>query len=164
MHRIALCLLGCSLAFGALAQTQSQVEPTQSPSPPPGARPDTPAPASQQFKAMDRNNDGLVSGSEFDDVARSMFDAMDADQDDRVTVQEMEAARQRVAGRALSAAAVAARKIRAIDVNADGVLSRTEHRDAATGMFQEADQDDDGNLTTQEFDAAYGDILGSLAA
>ena len=148
----------------ALAQ-QSQVEPTQSPAAPPGARPDKPAPASLQFKAMDRNNDGLVSSGEFEDVARSMFDAMDADGDDSVTLEEMETARRKLDGRAAAlSASAAARKIRAIDTNADGVLSSTEHQAAAAELFRDADQDSDGNLSTQEFEARYAEVLASLAA
>ena len=58
----------------------------------------------------------------------------------------------------------AARKIRAIDTNADGVLSSTEHQAAAVELFRDADQDSDGNLTTQEFEARYAEVLASLAA
>ena len=167
-----LPLLLLALAAGPVAAqdpapAQTAPIPAQaqlSPSPPPDARPDRPSPASQQYRAMDGNNDGLVSSSEFEDSARSMFDAMDADKDDDVTLAEVEAARQRISGRVpgLSAGA-AARKIRAMDTNADGVLSRTEHRDAASAMFRSTDRDNDGNLTTQEFDAAYYEILAELA-
>ena len=114
---------------------------------------------------MDRNNDGLVSSGEFEDVARSMFDAMDADGDDSVTLEEMETARRKLDGRAAAlSASAAARKIRAIDTNADGVLSSTEHQAAAVELFRDADQDSDGNLTTQEFEARYAEVLASLAA
>ena len=81
-----------ALALAGTALAQSQVDPAPSPAPAPGARPDTPPPATQQYKAMDRNSDGLVSTGEFEDVARSMFDAMDADKDDNVTLEEMQAA------------------------------------------------------------------------
>ena len=163
---ITAALLCSSAAWAqqAPATQQSQVEPTQSPAAPPGARPDTPPPASLQFKAMDRNNDGLVSSGEFDDVAKAMFDAMDGDGNDSVTLQEMEAARQKLHGRAPVSAEGAARKIRAIDTSADGVLSRSEHRDAAARLFQEADADSDGNLTTQEFEARYVEVVARLAA
>jgi hypothetical protein len=171
MRNLSLVLITATLALGpaawaqqAPATRQSQVEPTQSPAAPPGARPDTPPPASLQFKAMDRNNDGLVSSGEFDDVAKAMFDAMDGDGNDSVTLQEMEAARQKLRGRAVVSAEGAARKIRAIDTSADGVLSRSEHRDAATRLFQDADADKDGNLTTQEFEARYAEVIASLAA
>jgi Ca2+-binding EF-hand superfamily protein len=112
---------------------------------------------------MDRNGDGRVSTGEFEDVARAMFDAMDGDKDDNVSVQEMEAARQRIAGRVAIGSTAAARRIRDLDVNGDGVLSRTEHRDAATRLFQDADLDDDGNLTTQEFETRYAEVVASLA-
>jgi hypothetical protein len=171
MRNLSLALITATLALGpaawaqqAPATRQSQVEPTQSPAAPPGARPDTPPPASLQFKAMDRNNDGLVSSGEFDDVAKAMFDAMDGDGNDSVTLQEMEAARQKLRGRAVVSAEGAARKIRAIDTSADGVLSRSEHRDAATRLFQDADADKDGNLTTQEFEARYAEVIASLSA
>ena len=152
-----------ALAFAGGALAQSQVDPAPSPSPAPGARPDTPPPATQQYKAMDRNSDGLVSTGEFEDVARSMFDAMDADKDDDVTLEEMQAARQRVSGRVNIGPGVAARKIRELDTSDDGVLSRTEHRDAASLMFREADADNDGNLTTQEFETRYAEVLAGLA-
>ena len=152
-----------ALAFAGGALAQSQVDPAPSPSPAPGARPDTPPPATLQYKAMDRNSDGLVSTGEFEDVARSMFDAMDADKDDDVTLEEMQAARQRVSGRVNIGPGVAARKIRELDTNDDGVLSRTEHRDAASLMFREADADNDGNLTTQEFETRYAEVLAGLA-
>ena len=159
-------LVSMALVWGGAAfAQQSQTQPTQSPSPPPGARPDTPAPASLQFRAMDGNNDGLVSSGEFDDVARSMFDAMDGDDDDRVTLEEMEVARSKLDNRAVALSpGVAARKIRELDANADGVLSRTEHRDGASAMFRGADQDNDGNLTTQEFESRYAEVIASLAA
>lgn len=160
----ALACAGAAWAQQSPPTVQSQVEPTQSPAAPPGARPDTPPPASLQFKAMDGNNDGLVSSGEFDDVAKSMFDAMDGDGNDSVTLQEMEDARQKLHGRAAVSAEGAARKIRAIDTSADGVLSRSEHRDAATRLFQDADADKDGNLTTQEFEARYAEVIASLAA
>ena len=159
-----LACAGAAWAQQAPTQPPSQVEPTQSPAAPPGARPDTPPPASLQFKAMDGNNDGLVSSGEFDDVAKAMFDAMDGDGNDSVTLQEIEAARQRLHGRVAVSAEGAARKIRAIDTSADGVLSRSEHRDAATRLFHQADADNDGNLTTQEFDARYAEVIASLAA
>lgn len=161
---LALALGFAGTALSQQPTRQSQVEPSQSPAPPPGARPDIPPPASLQFKAMDRNNDGLVSSGEFDDVARAMFDAMDGDGNDSVTLAEMEAARQKLHGRAAVSAEGAARKIRAIDTSADGVLSRSEHRDAATRLFREADADNDGNLTTQEFEARYAEVIASLAA
>jgi Ca2+-binding EF-hand superfamily protein len=165
---VLVAALACAGVAGAQQvppTRQSQVEPTQSPAAPPGARPDTPPPASLQFKAMDRNNDGLVSSGEFDDVAKAMFDAMDGDHDDSVTLEEMEHARRKLDARApVLSAEAAARKIRAIDTSADGVLSRTEHRDAAAKLFQQADQDSDGNLTTQEFDATYAEVIASLAA
>lgn len=47
---------------------------------------------------------------------------------------------------------------------ADGVLSRSEHRDAATRLFHEADADNDGSLTTQEFEARYAEVIAGLAA
>ena len=158
---LALCL---GAAGAAAAQQPSQVRPTQSPAAPPGARPDTPAPASLQFRAMDRNNDGLVSTGEFEDVARAMFDAMDGDKSDDVTLEELQAARQRISGRVAIGSTAAARKIRDMDTNADGVLSRTEHRDAASRLFREADGDKDGNLTSQEFEARYAEVVASLAA
>ena len=166
---IAALMLAALACAGAVAAQQtpptrpSQVEPTQSPAAPPGARPGTPPPASLQFKAMYRNNDGVVSSGEFDDVARSMFDAMDVDGNDSVTLDEMEKARQKLRGVPVSADG-AARKIRTIDTNADGVMSRSEHRDAATRLFRDTDADSDGNLTTQEFEARYAEVVASLAA
>lgn len=171
MMRSSLVLLAAlGLCDMAAAQSstpptvQSQTVPTQSPAPPPGARGETQPPASLQYRAMDRNNDGLVSTGEFEDVARAMFDAMDADRDDSVSVAEMQAARQRIAGRVAISAGAAARRIRELDTNGDGVLSRTEHRDAAARLFRGADADSDGNLTSQEFEASYAQVIASLAA
>lgn len=162
--RAIVLVMALSFSTVGMAQ-QSQVTPTQSPESPPGARPEAPPPASLQFKAMDRNNDGLVSSGEFEDVARSMFDAMDADKDGNVSLEEMEGARRKLDARAPTlSAGVAARKIRELDANADGLLSRGEHKDGAGALFRSADQDSDGNLTTQEFEARYAEVIASLAA
>jgi Ca2+-binding EF-hand superfamily protein len=103
------------------------------------------------LRQLDRNGDGRVSRGEHADVARQMFDAMDADHDGKVTVAEMDAIRRDLYGPDRTAAA---RELAQVDDNHDGVLSAEEHA-AATGVtFDQIDTDHDGFLTRAELQAA----------
>jgi hypothetical protein len=50
-------------------------------------------------------------------------------------------------------------KIKAIDTNADGMLSADEHATGSKAMFEKMDADKDGTLTKAEFDAGHAAML-----
>lgn len=107
-----------------------------------------------EFQAMDSNNDGVVSSSEHEAYARRMFDLMDTNQDDQVTVAEVDASVGKVKGHAAGARDMnAAQRIRKRDVNADGIISWTEYAMGAAAKFREMDVDNNNQLTQQELDA-----------
>ena len=112
------------------------------------------AKATPEFKAMDSNKDGRISSSEHEVYARKTFDLIDANRDDKVTPDELDG-NHGVTGHAAGVRWLnAAQKIRNRDTNADGTVSQDEHATAARNKFIELDQDDNGELTQQELDAA----------
>ena len=79
------------------------------------------------------------------------FDAMDANDDGRVTADEMKAEKERTAPKAASAREMSAEeKIKAVDTNGDGMLSREEHETAIKTTFDEMDSNKDGSLSKSE--------------
>lgn len=132
---------------------------TSAPAPAPAVAADgKPTVAIAMFEGMDGNHDGVVATAEHEDAAGKMFDMMDTDANSNVTVAEMDAAHQKITGQAMPGAINSAQKIRAIDSNEDGILSRTEHDAGSAAMFQKMDGNSDGKLTQQEFDAGHAGL------
>jgi len=111
-----------------------------------------------EFDFVDSNDDGRISSGEHEVYARLLFDQMDADGDDRLTVEEImrdEAKFVRhvfTTGNLLGPAELGtAEKIQRIDANQDGVVSQTEHANAAAAKFQHMDINNDGELRPAEF-------------
>lgn len=111
----------------------------------------------RQFAMMDGNGDGRVTAEEHASGAAAMFATMDADGDARVTVAEMDAAQSKLGGDVRMASAD---KIRVVDGNADGLLSRDEHVEGARAMFGRMDADGDGALTRDELAAGHDVAMG----
>lgn len=151
---VALVFVSAGMA-GAQATTPTPAPAvTATPTPAPAVAADgKPTVAIAAFEGMDGNHDGIISTAEHEEVAGKMFDMMDADADGNVTVAEMDAAHEKITGQPRPGAINSAQKIKAIDSNADGILSQTEHASGSAAMFQRMDGNNDGKLTQQEFDA-----------
>lgn len=118
-------------------------------------------PAASEFRAMDANHDGKISGDEHATATKGMFATMDANKDGRVTPAEMDAAHERVTGeKAKTGDMASADKIKVIDKDGDGVLTAEEHATGSRSMFDAMDTDNSGALTEAELSAGRAKMLG----
>lgn len=113
-----------------------------------------------EFKRMDTDRNGRISGAEHTAGAKWMFEMMDANRDDKVTAREMTTAQRRVTGRKpkngdMSSAA----KIKVVDTDGDGVLSKQEHTAGSDMMFALMDTSKDGSITRAELAAGHASML-----
>ena len=116
---------------------------------------------SAEFELIDTNDDGRISSGEHEVYARQIFDEIDGEPgDDKLTVAEIMANESKfvrhvfTTGNILGPAEIStAEKIRRIDANRDGVVSQSEHADAAAALFQHLDLNNNGELSPEEFDA-----------
>ena len=109
----------------------------------------TGADVQHKMQAIDKNADGKISRDEAAAYPRlaKRFDAVDTDRDGFVTPQEMKAAH----------AKANAAKLKAIDTNGDGRLSRAEVDAKAPRLaknFDALDTNKDGYLSQEELVAA----------
>ena len=111
-----------------------------------------------EFDFVDTNEDQRISSGEHEIYARLLFDQMDADNDDRLTVREIMANESKfvrhvfASGNILGPAELSTlEKIQRIDANQDGVVSQTEHANAAAAKFQHMDINNNGELRIDEF-------------
>lgn len=116
--------------------------------------------AGDKFKLMDTNADGRVSKTEHSAAAQTMFARMDANNDGTVTVAEMEASHDEKKTSKLKfwdkkEKLSASEKISAVDLNADGQLTRAEHENASETMFTRMDTDNDGYLSKDECEKGH---------
>jgi hypothetical protein len=116
--------------------------------------------AAAEFNLVDTNDDGRVSSGEHEVYARQLFDQMDANGDDKLTVEEIMANERKfvrhvfTTGNLLGPAELTtAEKIQRLDTNADGVISQTEHATGAAAKFQKLDINNNGELSALEFEA-----------
>ena len=107
------------------------------------------------FKSMDTDGDGRVSRAEHAAGAKKMFDKMDANHDGFVTADEMSACRDMDADKPGKIEMSSAEKIKMLDTNGDGKLSRAEHEAGADAMFTKMDTDGDGYLSPAECAAGH---------
>ena len=105
----------------------------------------------QQAMQMDVNLDGTLSADEHEAGVDLAFDTLDADQDNFITADELEVARE---ARGSRSTASSTEGIAVLDIDRDGRLSETEHAAGAKGVFKEADASRDGNLSPEEIKAA----------
>jgi hypothetical protein len=119
-----------------------------------------PASASNEFAAMDTNGDGKVSRQEHAAGARKMFEVMDADGDGTVTAAEMDAAKPRITGRQPAPGELtSAEKIKVVDQDQNGALTRAEHAAASRNMFEKMDVNRDESLSAEEMAAGHATML-----
>lgn len=111
-----------------------------------------------EFDAIDTNDDGRVSSSEYEVYTRKVFDRIDANADDKLTSAEIMAAEDSFNRHVFTTGAMlgpaqltTAERIERIDVNRDGNVSQTEYANAAAAKFQAMDRDDNGELGLVEF-------------
>lgn len=150
---LTLALAGCRQ--NTPAPTPEAVTPEAVPTAPP---PTAPAPPRDGgFGRMDRNSDRRISAAEHTEGAATMFASMDADGTGNVTPAEMDKAQAAVQG---NSALSSADKIKAVDRNGDGLLSKSEHVAGATAMFGMMDTDGDGSLSAAEFKTGHEALLG----
>lgn len=140
----ALLLLPAALAVFAAAPTLAQER------------------AGAGFAGADVNNDGRLSRLEFDAVRETLFARVDANEDDRLTLQELRSLRPDDAPRArrrpdrdrLS-------RLRAIDRNNDRAVDIGEFRALGADRFAALDRNGDGFITRDEMaDLAEASGLG----
>ena len=121
------------------------------------AGPSTQSPDRSGFAAMDADGDGKLTAAEHSAAAAAMFGMMDGDSDSMVTTAEMDAAQASLGG---SANLSSADKIKAVDGNGDGTLSKDEHVRGSQAMFAKMDKDSNDSLSEEEFDAVHKAMLG----
>ena len=90
-----------------------------------------------------------------------MFATMDANGDGSVTVEEMDASQVAMGG---DTRMTSADKIKVVDTDSDGALTREEHEQGARTMFDQMDANHDGSLTQSELQAGHDARMGAQPA
>ena len=109
-----------------------------------------PATASGRFEALDRNRDGIVSKYEYD--SESAFTALDSDNNNRITAEEL----QVIFGPQRYGELSTTDRLRAADDNNDGELTDEELRRVVEMRFQGLDYNRDGSLDLDEMQSGFG--------
>ena len=104
------------------------------------------AEAQARFKAMDTDNDGKVSRSEFKGP-EALYNRLDANADGVIDDQEAAQAYRQMTARA------SLERLKRLDANDDGKITRDEYQGPAA-LFDRLDTDGDGTLTTEELNRA----------
>ncbi len=115
--------------------------------------------ADAMFKSMDTDGDGRISRTEHAAGAKKMFDKMDANHDGIVTAAEMTACHDMDGDKSAKDEMSSAEKIKVIDTNGDGQLSRAEHDTGTDTMFTKMDTDADGFLSPTECAAGHEKMM-----
>lgn len=105
----------------------------------------------QEARQMDTNLDGTLSADEHETGVEATFDSIDADEDDFITADELDAARE---AKGETTTQPTADRIAILDIDKDGRLSETEHAAGSKEAFKDADASTDGNLNPNEIKAA----------
>ena len=105
----------------------------------------------ERLKAADTNGDGMISKSEAAALPHlaANFDAIDANHDGQVTVDELHAFMKARHGE------FAKKGFATLDANGDGKVSRDEFLAQANARFDRMDANKDGVLTPDELKGAH---------
>jgi hypothetical protein len=109
-------------------------------------------PVSIMIKAVDTNRDGIVSATEHVAGAKAKFDAMDVDHNGQVTTVEMDAYRKKMGSTDDTSSAT---RIKAMDINNDGMVSAEEYAANSQKAFDAMDANHDGMLSEDEMRIGY---------
>lgn len=139
MKRSKVVVLGSSL-FAALGLLSGPVAYADSDSP------------SAKLKKMDSNGDGKVSADEHAKFATEHFREIDTNKDGVVSVSELDAVRE-LGGKAGPKQMSGTEKLKTMDTNGDGKVSADEYSSAKRAWFDEADINRDGTLSEMEISA-----------
>jgi len=110
----------------------------------------------ERFAAIDANEDGRVSPEEAAQNVESVFLAMDADDDDALTLAEYMAVRMGPGqgmnpNRQQAMQELKKSRFGKMDTNADGSVSRQEFLKSGEARFKASDLDKDGKVNPWEF-------------
>lgn len=112
--------------------------------------------ADQRFKALDTNEDGVLSKFEYNgDAAVRM---MDDDRNGLLSADELQA----FFGPEKEGVASAAERIVGVDLDDNGELSSEEIRRSLEVRFKWMDRNEDGNVDLDEYRAAFGVAMVNL--
>ena len=104
------------------------------------------------IKAVDTNRDGMVSETEHVAGAKAGFDAMDVDHNGQVMTVEMDAYRKKMGNTDDTSSAT---RIKAMDINNDGMVSSEEYAANSQKAFDAMDANHDGMLSEDEMRIGY---------
>ena len=104
---------------------------------------------------VEGNGDGQISAAEHAAGADKRFEMMDANKDGKVTAAEIDASHGAESAAWAKHKMSSADKIKKLDSDSDGALTRAEYADGSQKMFRKLDVDGDGNLTADEMSAGH---------
>lgn len=112
----------------------------------------------ERLKAMDKDGDGKLSVEELPESMRQRFQMMDTNGDGFIDEREMQAAAERM--RRGGAGGGMAQRMRRLDSDSDGRISREEAPGPMQGRFDQMDTNGDGYLDQKELEKAAERMRG----
>jgi Ca2+-binding EF-hand superfamily protein len=111
----------------------------------------------EKFAKMDTDGNGQISREEHAAGTERMFAEIDTNGDGVVTATEMDTKLyQDKSSREMGRAEMSGRdKIKTVDQNSDGRLTRAEHTQGSEKMFGKMDTNQDGSLSREELEAGH---------
>lgn len=125
MNRVIPCALAALVLFAASAHAQQAYDPHKA------------------FKETDKNKDGAIQMSEFQERITDVFFIGDTNKDGKLSREEHDAV------------VVIREDFAVVDKNGDGFESESEFISARIPLFQQTDTNKDGTLSDPEVTAAY---------